>query len=180
MKNPPFLETMIKIIITGPESTGKSTLAKSLSNYLKEPFVPEFARFFIPTLKESYTAANLVDIARGQLYWHQLYKSNANKVLLCDTGVEAIDIWFQYRFGDINPQIRALFIADEHCIYLVCKPDIPWEADPLRETPHQRPQIFDSFVSLLNQFGKNYYIIEGQHEEDRFRCALIHLHKILA
>ena len=170
---------MIKIIITGPESTGKSTLAKSLSNYLKEPFVPEFARFFIPTLKESYTAANLVDIARGQLYWHQLYKSNANKVLLCDTGVEAIDIWFQYRFGDINPQIRALFIADEHCIYLVCKPDIPWEADPLRETPHQRPQIFDSFISLLNQFGKNYYIIEGQHEEDRLRCALDHLKKIL-
>jgi nicotinamide riboside kinase len=51
--------------------------------------------------------------------------------------------------------------------------------DPLRETPHQRPQIFDSFVSLLNQFGKNYYIIEGQHKEDRFRCALDHLKKIL-
>ena len=47
---------MIKIIITGPESTGKSTLAKSLSNYLKEPFVPEFSRYFIPALKESYTA----------------------------------------------------------------------------------------------------------------------------
>jgi nicotinamide riboside kinase len=170
---------MIKIIITGPESTGKSTLAKSLSNYLKEPFVPEFSRYFIPTLKESYTAANLVDIARGQLFWHQLYKSNTNKVLLCDTGVEAIDIWFQYRFGDIDAQIRELFTADEDCFYLLCKPDIPWVDDPLRETPHQRPQIFDSFVSLLNQFGKNYYIIEGQHEEDRFHCALDHLKKIL-
>ena len=120
-----------------------------------------------------------MDIALGQLYWHQLYKSNANKVLLCDTGVEAIDIWFQYRFGDIDAQIRELFTADEDCFYLLCKPDISWVDDPLRETPHQRPQIFDSFVSLLNQFGKNYYIIEGQHEEDRFRCALDHLKKIL-
>ena len=170
---------MIKIIITGPESTGKSTLTKSLSNYLKEPFVPEFARYFIPTLKKSYTASHLVDMARGQLFWHQLYSSNANKVLLCDTGVEAIDIWFQYRFGSIDPQIRALFIADEECVYLVCKPDIPWEADPLRETPHQRPQIFDSFISLLNQFGKKYYVVEGQHEEDRWRCTLNHLNKIL-
>jgi nicotinamide riboside kinase len=93
--------------------------------------------------------------------------------------VEAIDIWFQYRFGSIDPQIRALFIADEECVYLVCKPDIPWEADPLRETPHLRPQIFDSFISLLNQFGKKYYIVEGEHEEDRWRCTLNHLNKIL-
>lgn len=170
---------MIKIIITGPESTGKSTLAKSLSNYLKEPFVPEFARYFIPTLKESYIASNLVDMARGQLFWHQLYKSNASKVLLCDTGVEAIDIWFQYRFGSIDPQIRALFTADEDCFYFVCKPDIPWEEDPLRETPHQRPQIFDSFISLLNQFEKKYLVVEGLNEKDRWHCALAHLKKTL-
>jgi len=170
---------MIKIIITGPESTGKSTLSINLSNYLCEPFVPEFARYFMPGLNEPYTASNLVDMARGQLFWHQLYKSNANKVLLCDTGAEAIDIWFQYRFGGIDPEIRALFLADEECVYLVCKPDIPWEADPLRETPHQRPQIFDSFISLLNQFEKKYFIIEGPNEKDRLGCALNHLNKIL-
>jgi len=170
---------MIKIVITGPESTGKTTMAKRLSNYLKEPFVPEFARYFIPTLKEPYTASNLVDMARGQLFWHQLYKSNASKVLLCDTGVEAIDIWFQYRFGSIDPQIRALFTADEDCFYFVCKPDIPWVDDPLRETPHQRPQIFDSFISLFNQFEKKYLVVEGSNEEDRWHCALDHLNKIL-
>jgi len=170
---------MIKIIITGPESTGKSTLAKSLSNYLKEPFVPEFARYFIPTLTASYTASNLMDMARGQLFWHQLYKSNVNKVLLCDTGVEAIDIWFQYRFGAIDNQIRSLFTTDEDCFYLLCEPDIPWEEDPLRETPHQRPQIFDSFESLFNQFKKKYCIVKGQKEEDRLRSALDHLNKIL-
>jgi nicotinamide riboside kinase len=100
-------------------------------------------------------------------------------MLICDTGVEAIDIWFQYRFGAIDPQIRELFKADEECVYLLCKPDIPWEEDPLRETPNQRPQIFNSFESMLNQFEKKYYIVEGQHEEDRLRCALDRLNKIL-
>ena len=170
---------MIKVIITGPESTGKSTLAKNLSNYLGEPFVPEYARYFLPTLKEPYTASNLVDIARGQIFWHKLYESNNKKMLICDTGVEAIDIWFQYRFGAIDPQIRELFKAEEECVYLLCKPDIPWEEDPLRETPHQRPQIFNSFESMLNQFEKKYYIVEGQHEKDRLRCALDHINKIL-
>ena len=85
---------MTKIIVTGPESTGKSTLAKNLSNYLKEPFVPEFARYFLPTLKEPYLESTLLEIAKGQNYWHQLYKSNATNLLICDTGVEAVDIWF--------------------------------------------------------------------------------------
>ena len=170
---------MIKVIITGPESTGKSTLAKNLSNYLGEPFVPEYARYFLPALKEPYSASHLVDIARGQNFWHKLYESNNKKMLICDTGVEAIDIWFQYRFGAIDPQIRELFKADEECVYLLCKPDIPWEEDPLRETPNQRPQIFNSFESMLNQFEKKYYIVEGQHEEDRLRCALDRLNKIL-
>jgi nicotinamide riboside kinase len=171
---------MIKVIITGPESTGKSTLAKNLSNYLGEPFVPEYARYFLLALKEPYTASHLMEIARGQIFWHKLYASNNKKILICDTGVEAIDIWFQYRFGAIDAQIRELFTADEDCFYLLCKPDIPWEEDPLRETPHQRPEIFDSFESLLHQFKKKYYIVEGQKEDDRVRSALDHLNKILA
>lgn len=171
---------MTKIIITGPESTGKSTLAKNLSNYLKEPFVPEFARYFLPTLKEPYVESALLDIAKGQNYWHQLYKTNTTKVLICDTGVEAVDIWFQYRFGSINAQIRELFIQDDSCFYLLCKPDIPWEEDPLRETPNQRSEIFDSFINLLNTFDKKYAIVEGQLEKDRLNCAIQHLNKIIS
>jgi nicotinamide riboside kinase len=171
---------MIKIIITGPESTGKSTLAKNLSNYLGEPFVPEYARYFLPVLKEPYTASHLLEIAHGQNFWHRLYKSNNKKLLICDTGVEAIDIWFQYRFGGIDAKIRELLTIDEECIYLLCKPDIPWAEDTLRETPHQRPQIFSSFESLLYQLGKKYFIVEGQNEEDRLRCALDYLNKILS
>ena len=163
---------MKKIIITGPESTGKSTLAKNLSNYLKEPFVPEFARYFLPTLKDPYVESTLLNIAVGQNYWHQMYGAKARNMLICDTGVEAVDIWFQYRFGYINPQIRDLFKEDNVSFYLLCKPDIPWEYDPLRETPNRRPEIFDSFISLLEQFDKKYFMVEGQLEEERLHMAL--------
>lgn len=170
---------MTKIIVTGPESTGKSTLAKNLSNYLKEPFVPEFARYFLPTLKEPYLESTLLEIAKGQNYWHQLYKSNATNLLICDTGVEAVDIWFQYRFGYIDAHIRDLFKQDDASFYLLCKPDIPWEEDPLRETPNQRPEIFDSFISLLETFDKKYFIVEGQLEDERLKGAIDQIHNRL-
>jgi nicotinamide riboside kinase len=169
---------MIKIIITGPESTGKSTLAKNVSNYLKEPFVPEYARFFMPTISLPYSASNLRDIAHGQLYWHTLYKSKATNWLVCDTGVEAVDIWHLYRFGGVDEVLRKLFVEDESCCYLLCKPDIPWVEDPLRETPWQRPEIFNSFIALMENHHKKYHIVEGQTEEERLGCALQLIKKI--
>lgn len=179
--NPGFHNSnLLKIIITGPESTGKTTLGKHLSNYLKEPFVPEFARYFLPTLAAPYRESTLLEIGKGQNYWQQLYQSQASRLLICDTGVEAVDIWFQYRYGFVDAQIRNLFIEDQALLYLLCKPDIPWEPDPLRETPTQRSEIFDLFVSLLDTHDRPYFVVEGLSESNRFQGALNHIQKMIA
>jgi nicotinamide riboside kinase len=108
-----------------------------------------------------------------------LYRSKANQWLICDTGVEAVDIWHLYRFGAVDETLRKLFVEDESCSYLLCKPNIPWVKDPLRETPLQRTEIFNSFMSLFENYHKKYYIVEGQTEEERLSCALQWIKKMV-
>ena len=148
---------MIKIGVTGPESSGKTTLAKELGKALNCPVAAEYAREWLPARMGVYTFEDLDTMANGQI---SLWEST-EPILICDTEMLVFKIWSQVKYGEVSETIERL--AHEHKMdaYLLCKPDIPWEADPLREHPEQRQELFDLYQFALNEKNLPYCIIEG-------------------
>lgn len=146
-----------KIIITGPESSGKTTLCEQLSNHFNIPFTKEFARSYIDNLDRIYMIGDLLSIGKEQL------KSELNSQLL-DTDLITIKIWSEYKYGRCDKWILDQIEKQktEKRFYLLCKPDIPWQADKQRENPNDREEIFDIYKQELNDLGHKYFIVNGE------------------
>mgnify|MGYP001469775613 CR=1 FL=1 len=149
---------MLKIIITGPESSGKTTLCEALSRHFKIPFSNEYARKYLNKIKKKYTEADLMKIAKGQL------ESEENFAIL-DTDLITIKIWSDYKYGNCNNWILQKINKQksQNRFYFLCKPDIKWEKDQLRENPNDRMQLFEIYKKELEELNHNYYIIEGEN-----------------
>ena len=147
---------MTKIIVTGSESSGKTTICKSLSNYYNTPFAEEYSRMYLNSLQRDYRQEDLLEIAKGQL------KSNQENQI-CDTDLITIKIWSNYKYGNCNNWILEQIEKQktENRFYLLCKPDIPWESDPLRENPTNREELFEIYKEEIEKLKHNYSIIEG-------------------
>ena len=153
----------LKIIITGPESSGKTTLCKQLSAHFEIPFAKEFAREFLNELDRDYTQDDLLAIAKGQLASEQLTTNN-QQLSLHDTDLITIKIWSEYKYGNCHKWILDQIENQktEKRFYLFCKPDIPWEADPQRENPTEREGLFKIYKKELERLGHQYFIVEGK------------------
>lgn len=150
----------IKIIITGPESAGKTTLAKALAKKLGTSMVPEFARFYLAHLGRTYEYNDLKTINLGQKYWEHWHERNYDsKALVCDTDWTVIRIWEQYRYGTIQVTAQEKLAPNTH--YLLCVPDITWVPDPLREHPDERDTLFELYQQLLTEIQAPFTIIQG-------------------
>ena len=154
---------MTKVIVTGPESSGKTTLCKQLSEQFKIPFTEEFSRKYIDNLDREYLLEDLVIIAKGQLKNEQLTRSN-KQLSLHDTDLITLKIWSEYKYGNCNDWITSQIEQQkqEKRFYFLCSPDIPWQEDPQRENPHNRDELFEIYKVELEQLGHNYFILEGQ------------------
>ncbi|MBL7797513.1 MAG: ATP-binding protein [Saprospiraceae bacterium] len=170
-----------KIVLTGPESSGKTALAEALALLLSAPCVPEFARYFAAHLGRPYQRADLQAIGRGQQAWEQWHAAAEPPILVCDTDWTVLHVWEHYRFGAppdgvwewkkgyANPQPADL--------YLLCAPDFPWQPDPLREHPEERQILFAWYERLLIETGARYTILAGSHEQ-RLHTVLGELQKL--
>ena len=147
---------MLKIIITGPESSGKTTLCKALSKHFSISFAKEFARYYINSLDREYIIDDLLTIAKGQL------ECEFNSQLL-DTDLITIKIWSEYKYGRCDKWILDQIEKQkkEKRFYLLCKPDIPWQPDKQRENPSDREAIFEIYKEELEYLGHKYFIVEG-------------------
>ena len=148
---------MHKIIVTGPESSGKTTLCKALSEHFKIPYSEEFARGFLNQLGRNYKKDDLLKIAKRQL------NSEQNTQLL-DTDLITIKIWSKYKYGSCDKWILEQIEKQksENRFYLLCKPDIPWQADTQRENPTNRNELFKIYKKELESLGHKYFIVEGE------------------
>ena len=162
---------MKRIAITGPESTGKSTVARQLAAHFNMLWVPEFARDYIAGLNRDYTIHDLEKIARGQLEWQQKAEAQNPEILFTDTELLVIKIWAENAFGTCPKWISEALLNQRFDLYLLMDIDLPWEPDPQREHPHLRAYFFNLYQAELERLNFPYKIISGTQQE-RFEAAL--------
>ncbi|MGV3585757.1 MAG: AAA family ATPase [Adhaeribacter sp.] len=168
---------ILKVAITGPESTGKSTLATQLAAHYNTIWVPEFARTYIAELPQRYTPQDIENIARGQLTAVQAAVPTANKILFADTDLLVIKIWFTHAFGYCPNWILAALEKQDFDLYLLMDVDLPWQADEQREHPHLRQFFYDWYKKELKLYGFPFIQISGSQDE-RLQNALMHVNQL--
>lgn len=162
----------------GPESTGKTTLAKALAKHFKTLWVPEFAREFLTELDRPYEKKDLIDMAKGQLKAEKQYRKKAKNLLILDTDLFVIKIWSEFKYGTCDPWILQQLAMDQANFYFLTHYDVPYEEDPLRESPGKRPELFKLYESALKEAGAPYFILKGP-EEKRLDLAVKRINSIL-
>lgn len=148
-------------VITGPESSGKTTLAEMLATIHGIPYIPEYARQYLGN-RLIYAASDVYRIAMHQ--YQAINTLQPSSIQVADTDVLTCIIWLEWRFGHAAEWLERLWLAHLPDAYLLCQPDIPWEADPLRENPYDREILFERYIEKIQSTGTNYHIISGDRQ----------------
>ena len=162
------LLVMIKIAIIGAESTGKSELARALSAHFQSPYVPEYAREYVENLGRKYDFSDVCNIARKQIEQELFYekKSDENaEFVFFDTDLILTKVWFEHCFGQVPDFLIERLERRFFDFYLLCAPDLLWQADSVRENGDNRDFFFDWYKREIELLEKPYAIITGKNNE---------------
>jgi NadR type nicotinamide-nucleotide adenylyltransferase len=154
-----------RVCVFGPESTGKSTLARDLAAHFKTVYVSEWARGWLDPRQGVCQPADIPIIARGQLAAEEALARHANRLLICDTDLLTTTIWSDELFGDCPAWVRAEAERRQYDLYLLLDIDVPWVDDEQRYLPHRRKEFFARCRQVLTDRGRPYRIIQGSWDE---------------
>lgn len=183
------MEQIKKIVIIGPESTGKSTLCELLANHYRTKWVPEYAREYLLTNGKEYSYKDLLAIAKGQLALEDemnfqfpvsSFQSpnlpltpQGSQLLFIDTDMYVMKVWCEFVFGKCHQWIIDQITNRKYDLYLLCNTDLPWVKDELREYPDSetREKLFRIYKDVLINQTTPWVEIKGGHEE-RLQSAI--------
>ncbi len=173
----------IKVVLFGPESTGKTTLSKALADYFDTLWVAEYARDYLQNKwdleQKTCELSDLLPIAIGQMQLENATAVKTNKLLFCDTNLLETKVYSEvYYDGYCDPVID--HFAKENCynLYFLCDIDVPWEADDLRDKPNERKKMFSAFEGALQKLELPYEILSGS-KSNRLKNAVNHINQLL-
>lgn len=161
----------IKIVITGPESVGKSTLTKDLAEHFSVPYISELARTYISQLNRHYTKDDVLEIARLQIQTENEMCESGCGLFFLDTDLVVTKIWLEHVYGECPDWIDEALMKNKADFHLLCYYDLPWVFDPVRENRDLRPYLFDRYESVIKALEIDYGIVKGIGA-DRFNAAL--------
>jgi hypothetical protein len=181
-----------KIVIIGPESTGKSTLCEQLAQHYETRWCPEYARAWLLQNGTSYTFENLLTIAEGQLSLEDEYtekleheslpllESGGKIPLFIDTDMYVMKVWCEYVFGKCHRFVLDNILKRKYDLYLLCNIDLPWAKDELREYPDldTRKTLFRMYKDLLVNQSTPWALIQGNGNE-RLESAIRAIDQVL-
>ncbi|MCS3798178.1 AAA family ATPase [Niastella sp. OAS944] len=161
---------MKKVVIIGPESTGKSTLSEQLAKHYNTTWVPEYAREYLIEHGTEYTYDDLLTIAKGQVALEESYINRAApfaKVLFVDTDQYVMKVWCEFVFGKCHQWVLDQITKRKYDLYLLCNIDLPWIHDPLREYPDLAPrlELYEIYKNLLTNQSVPWVEISGNYDE---------------
>lgn len=157
------------LVTTGPESSGKTTLARQLAASLAAPLIEEASRDYLNWFYQRYPGAaysesDLLAIAQLQYQREQHALQQKPSAIVCDTDLLVIIIWSEVKYGRVDRWIVDTFLASLQQtprLYLLCDPEIPWQFDPLREHPAERGMLFERYSAKLRQYGCEHLHVRG-------------------
>ncbi len=166
----------LKIVLFGPESTGKTTLSEDLASHYNEPMVKEYMREYLQEVWDSEKRIcepkDIIPIAEGQMEAENRLSSKAKKVLICDTDLLELKVYSEaYYNGYCNPQLLKHALNNIYDLYFLTYIDVPWTPDDLRDKPYDREGMFQRFQNTLEKHQKPYFILKGSREE-RLKSAV--------
>jgi len=164
-----------KIVLIGPESTAKTTLAKQLAAHFNTSWVPEFSRHFLD-VKGTIEASDVWSILYGQAAWENAAFEGLEKSLLfCDTDALTTQIYAAHYYAVASEQIEAFVNSRRGDFYLLCNIDLPWVADgKQRDLGHLRAEMFERFQSELLKRNWPFALIQGEADA-RLAAAVLAL-----
>lgn len=173
---------IIKVVLFGPESTGKTTLAKQLAVHYNTKWVPEYAREYLQAKwdREQKTCEpkDLLPIAAGQMQMENEFTKQANSLLFCDTDLLETKVYSEaYYLGSCDPLLEKYALENTYDLYLLTNIDVPWKKDDLRDKPDAREEMFSFFYDTLRKYHRNFRILNGTKKE-RFRKAVTYIEKL--
>lgn len=173
-------EYVLRVVVTGPESTGKTTLARLLAERFSTAWVPEFARAYLDrrhTLgaipSPPCEASDIPEIARGQLASEDEAARRANRVLVCDTDLYVTRLYAEEYFGACPGWIAEAASARRYDLHLLLDVDVPWVADAQRDRPHLRQALRDRLRWMLDQDRRRYALVSGSFEARQARAVAL-------
>lgn len=157
---------LIKVVLFGPESTGKTTLAQQLATYYRTEWVPEYAREYLQDkwdrVQRTCEPEDLLPIAYGQMQLENELAKKADRVLICDTDLLETKVYSEtYYTGSCDPLLEKYALKNRYDLYLLTYIDTPWVADDLRDKPDERQQMFEYFKATLEQYDRKFIILRG-------------------
>jgi NadR type nicotinamide-nucleotide adenylyltransferase len=175
---------IVKVVLFGPESTGKSTLSELLARHYNTVWVPEYAREYLQdkwnNQRKTCEQKDLIPIAIGQMGLENELAKKADKILICDTDLLETKVYSEeYYGGFVDPDLDRAVTESQYELYLLSYIDTPWEADDLRDRPTQREEMFRAFERALVNNQRPYVILKGKVKE-RMNTAVQAIDRILA
>lgn len=167
-----------RVVLTGPESTGKTYMAERLANHYNTSWVEEYGRHYFVERNGKLIISDIIEIAKGQLKDEDQRASTANRILFCDTDLIVTQIWSEIYFQECPIEVIALNSYRHYDLYLLMDIDIPWEDDGTREFPHLRQWHFNKLKEELDKKNLNYIIISGPLE-NRLNKAIEAINKYI-
>lgn len=154
-------------IFTGPESSGKTTLTKSIANHYQVNSVEEYSRTYLENLPHPYQQADLIHIAKGQIEKEQSFiKNNPNNAFhFFDTSLLVIKVWSIFKYGSYNFELEKMLQQNLPDCYFLCDYHIPWEFDALRENPNDRAVLYELYHTELLALKVPFFEIKGTEKE---------------
>lgn len=173
----------IKVVLFGPESTGKTTLSKQLARHYNAVWVPEYAREYLQCKwnneRKTCEPHDLLPIAEGQMRLENDLAQKTDSVLICDTDLLETKVYSEaYYIGSCDPVIEKYALINSYDLYFLTYIDTPWEADDLRDKPENRQEMFEAFHNTLIKYKRPFVLLKGD-KKNRLEKAIEHIDKLL-
>lgn len=174
---------LVKVVLFGPESSGKTTLSRQLARYYNTVWAPEFAREYLQEKwnneRKTCEAEDLIPIAIGQMKLENKLAKKADKVLICDTDLLETKVYSEEFYGGfVDSDLDKSANENQYDLYLLTYIDTPWEEDDLRDRPEQRLEMFKAFENALRKHNRPYVLLKGD-KETRLKKATEAIDKII-
>nr|WP_299387101.1 DUF4301 family protein [Allomuricauda sp.] len=175
---------LVKVVLFGPESTGKTTLSQQLARQYNTVWVPEYAREYLQNKwnneRKTCEPKDLLPIARGQIRLENELTKKASDIVICDTDLLETKVYSEaYYLGYCDPLLEKYALANSYDLYFLTYIDTPWEPDDLRDKPNERQRMFDYFHDTLKKYDRNFVILKGD-KATRLATAIKHIDKLLS